>query len=59
LSSGASNLDWEKNSLPAWEEPPTHVPIHDDNEEEEEWYMNVEGDDIYDAIDLNLDENWG
>jgi hypothetical protein len=42
----------------AREQPPTCVPIQnmDEDEEEEEWHLNVEDDDIQNVIDINMNE---
>jgi hypothetical protein len=58
-----SALTKEKTHSRVWEHTPTHVPIQDENEKEEDWHMDDEDDhidfkkdDIQDAVDLNMDE---
>jgi hypothetical protein len=46
----------------AREQPPSRIPVQnvdvdeDEQEEEEEWHLNVEKDDIQDAININMNE---
>jgi hypothetical protein len=43
----------------AQEQGPSRIPIQnvdvDEDDEEEEWHLDVEEDDIHDAIDINMD----
>jgi hypothetical protein len=47
-----------KSNNPILAEQRTYVPVHnmDEDEEEEKWHLNVEEDDIHDAIDINIDK---
>jgi hypothetical protein len=44
----------------AWEQPPSRISIQnmnvDKNEDEEEWHVDVENDDIQDTTYINMDE---
>jgi hypothetical protein len=48
----------ERTHFWARERPPTHVPVHniDEDLEEEEWHLDVEDDDIQDVIYTNINE---
>jgi hypothetical protein len=44
----------------AWEQPPSRISIQnmnvDENEDEEEWHLDVEKDDFQDTTNINIDE---
>jgi hypothetical protein len=48
----------ERTHSRAYEQQSTCVPVQniDEDEEEEDWYLDVEDDDIQNAININMDE---
>jgi hypothetical protein len=50
----------ERTHSQAREQRPSRIPVQnvnvDEDNEEEEWHLDVEEDDIQDAIDINMDE---
>jgi hypothetical protein len=46
----------KRTHLWARKHPPTHLPIQNENDEEEKWYTDIENYHIQDAVDLNMDE---
>jgi hypothetical protein len=50
----------ERTHSRAQEQRPSRVSVQnmdvDEDDEEEEWYLDVEEDDIQDATDINMDE---
>jgi hypothetical protein len=50
----------ERTHSRAREQRPSRIPVQnmdvDEDDEEEEWHLNVEEDDFQDATDINMDE---
>jgi hypothetical protein len=60
--SGSSNpvTAEEKTHSRAREQRPSRIPVQnvdvDEDDEEDEWHLDVEEDDIHDATDINMDK---